>query len=198
MSNNDREKAIEDLKVVRSIMESCARRQRDTGIYFMIWGLLIPAATVVNYIIVHFERWNLFAPLWGTVIVLGCILSASTGIRRGRGGTMNHADRMQVAVWGGCIGVMAIMMALSFITGDIHLNLIMTVIALLMANAVFISAVMSGTRMLYVFAAGWAVAGIICAFLPQYTAPAVLGSVSFVLSFIPGLILELRYRNERI
>jgi len=198
MTDIDKQKAVEDLKIVRTIMETCARRQQDDGIYLIIWGLLIPVATGLNYLIVYLEKWQLFGPLWGGVMLIGCVLSAVTGFRRGSDRSMTHGAKIQAAVWVVSIFSIVLLMVTGFASGDIKRNMIMTVLSLIMANAIFISGMLSGTKMLKFVSGGWWAVGILCAFLPQYTAPAVVGAATFILSFIPGLILDRRYRNERL
>jgi len=194
MTDEDREKAAGDLKVVRTIMESCAKRQQNDGIYFIIWGLLIPLATGCNYLLVYLEKWNFFGPLWAVVMLTGGSLSFLVSLRRKRRGSVTHGARVQSALWLGCCFSIVLLMAASFLSGDVKINIIMMFVAFLMANTVFISGMLSGTGILKLLSSLWWAAGIICAILPEYDAPIVLGGATFVLSFIPGLILDRRYR----
>lgn len=196
MTDIDRKEAAENLKLVRTIMETCSRRQHDNGIHFIIWGLMIPIATGFNYLLVYLEKWKLIGPLWGIAALVGVVLSIVVSVRRRGPRVETHGAIVQVSVWIASWVTMVLMMAAGFITGGIKLNIMMMLIAFLMANAVFISGFLSGTRMLKLLAAGWWAAGIICIFTHEYKASMVVAIATFLFSFIPGVILDRKYRAE--
>ncbi|MBI9108122.1 MAG: hypothetical protein JEZ04_15340 [Spirochaetales bacterium] len=198
MNDIDRERAAENLKIVRTIMESCSRRQQDDGIHFIIWGLLIPVATGFNYLLVYLEKWKSIGLLWGTVALVGIVLSIVVSVRRRGARAETHGGRVQAAVWIACWITMMLIMAAGFITGGMKLNFMMMLIAFIMANAVFISGFLSGTRMLKLLAAGWWATGIVCAFTHEYTASIIVALATFLLSFIPGVILDRRYKAASV
>ena len=106
MAELDGKKAAEDLHVIRSIMEKCAARQQDDGIFLIIWGLLIPVATGINYLFAYAEKWKLIGPLWGVVMLAGAVMSAVAGKRRGAGRAATKAESLQTALWVACWGAL--------------------------------------------------------------------------------------------
>ena len=177
------------------MMESCSRRQQDNGIHFIIWGLLIPPATGINYLLVYLEKWNGLGPLWGVVGFLGFALSMFFSLKRRADTPSTHGGKVQAVVWIGCWISMILMIAGGFISGDMSLNMMMAVLAFMLATAVFVSGFLSGTAMLKYISAGWWAAGIICIFTHEYNASIVIGAATFLLSFIPGVILDQRARK---
>ena len=195
MTDIDRERAAEDLRVVRVMMESCARRQQDTGIYFIIWGLLIPPATGINYLLVHLEKWNGLGLLWGGVGLLGCALTILLSLKRQRYIQHTHGARVQGIVWIGSWVSIILMIGGGLISKDMSINMTMAVLAFMLATAIFVSGFLSGTVMLKYIAVGWWVTGIICIFTHAYDASIVIAVATFFLFFIPGIILDQRSRE---
>lgn len=197
MDDIDRKRAAGDLKVVRTMMENCSRRQQDDGIHFIIWGLLIPIATGFNYLLVYLEKWKMIGFLWGIAGAAGCALSIIVSIKRHRDIPSTHGGMVQASVWIASWISIILMLAAGFISGSMKLNMMMAILAFMLAGAVFVSGFLSGTAMLKYASAGWWAAGILCVFTHEYKASIVIAAATFILSFIPGVILDRRARETR-
>ncbi len=202
VGKEEKQRAEDDLKLIRSVMEACARKQQDNGIYHILWGSLIPAMTAVTYVLVSLKKFRFIGPLWGISMVLGAAAGILIGIKRRRR-VPSQADRFHSAIWlaaGGSICVVFILGYLPFFSAgrNIPLNILMMMLSFLLANAVFISGTLSAAGVLKFSAAGWWIAGIICFFMPQYRAPLVVAAATLLFELIPGIVLDRRYRNERL
>ena len=199
MTDKEREiasKAAEDLSIVRSIMEGCAARQEDSGIYMVVWGLLVPFAAGLNYFLVNLGLWNLSGPLWAVVMIAGGILSFAIGRRRRGERVSSRGGLMQASVWAaGWVGILVVL-AVGFISGRMGLNSMMLFIGCSLAAAFFVSGFMSGTSVMKLAACGWWIAGITAFFSPVYSSPLVIAGATVLFTFIPGLILDKKYRSH--
>ncbi len=202
MDKRERQGAEDDLKVIRSVMEACARKQQDSGIYYILWGSLIPAMTAVTYVLVSLKKFRFIGPVWGISMILGVAAGILIGIKR-RKRVPSRADRFHSAIWlaaGGSICVIFLLGYLPFFSAgrSIPLNILMMMLSFLLANAIFVSGTLSAAGVLKFSAAGWWIAGIICFFMPQYRAPIVVAAATLLFELIPGIVLDRRYRNERL
>ncbi|MCF6334722.1 MAG: hypothetical protein L3J12_03160 [Spirochaetales bacterium] len=194
----DIEKAIGDLELINNVMASCARKQEDYGVYFKIWGLLIPVAAVLNYLLVYAGKSSLVWFSWAAAMIFGILLSISISRKRKEGNADSTGAKLLTALWGSSWISIAVLMSVGMISRVLTLNGVMFTIPLIMAGSFFISGVLGGSSMLKVVAAGWWVSGVINAFLPPFWAPVFLAGSTFFLSFIPGLLLDRRYRIKKM
>ncbi len=192
----DQEKAFNDLDIIKKVMSSCAQKQEYDGIHFKIWGLLIPGATFLNYILTYFDLVSnkLIWILWIAVMIFGISLSIYFAVKRRKANTRSMGSKLLTATWGSSWISIAVLMAAGIISPALTMNGIMMMIALILAGGFFISGTLSGKRMLKITAAGWWALSIVIIVVPISLAPIFLAAATFFLSFIPGLILDRDYR----
>ncbi len=194
----DREKAIGDLELIKNVMVSCARKQEDNGIYFKIWGLLIPGAAVLNYLLVYAGKSNIVWIFWAAIMISGILLSIYISRDRRGGNVDSTGSKLISALWGSSWISIAVLMSVGMVSRVLSLNAVMFTISIIMAGAFFVSGVLGGSRMLKIVAAGWWVSGAANAFAPPVWAPILLAGSTFFFSFIPGLLLDRKYRIKNM
>ncbi len=190
----DSEKAIGDLELIKNVMASCARKQEDTGVYFKIWGLLIPGAAVLNYLLVYAGMSTMVWLFWAIVMVSGVLLSIYISRTRKGGNVNSTGAKLLSALWGSSWISIVVLMFVGMLSRALSLNAAMVTVSIIMAGAFFVSGALGGSRMLKIVAAGWWVSGVVNAFVPPVWAPVILAGSTFFFSFIPGVLLDRRYR----
>jgi len=196
MNQERKNQAVEDLKFVRKVMENCARKQQDDGVYFIIWGLLIPIATIVTNVCIHFEQYKLIGLVWLLSCLIGTFTSVFIGIKQNIKKTASQGVKLQSIIWLSCYISMLLMAISAFISKAIGFNEIMAMLSFILAIGVFISGFLSGTKLLRFMAIGWWITGMVCAFTKNYDASIVVTISTFCLFFIPGIILHLRSKKN--
>ena len=196
----DQEKALNDLDLIKKVMSSCAQKQEYDGIHFKIWGLLIPGATFLNYILTYFDLVSkiFIWILWIAVMIFGITLSIYFARRRKKVNKSSMGSKLVTATWGSNWISIALLMAAGIILPVLKMNVIMMMIALILAGGFFISGTLSGKRMLKITAAGWWILSILIILVPASLAPIFLAFATFFLSYIPGLLLDREYRIKTV
>ena len=192
----NQEKAFNDLDLIKKVMSSCAQKQEYDGIHFKIWGVLIPGATFLNYILTYFDlvsKRSIWI-LWIAVMIFGILLSIHFAQRRKKVNSSSMGSKLVTATWGSSWISITLLMAAEIFFPVLKMNVIMMMIALILAGGFFISGTLSGKRMLKITAAGWWALSIVIIVVPISLAPIFLAAATFFLSFIPGLILDRDYR----
>ncbi len=196
MDGMNREKAMEDLEVIRRVMEGCIQVQEREGIYFKIWGLLIPGAFIGNLVLVHFGRMYLAGFLWVAAMIAGIVASILGASRRKRVNHRSTGASLQKSIWLGSWISIAVVLTAGMTSRVVTISGSMMMIALVMGGSYFTSGTLSGSRMLRLAAVLWWVTGIITVFIPGEWAPYLVAAGTFFLSLIPGVILDRAYRKN--
>ncbi len=192
----DDEKVIGDIELIKKVMLSCARKQESNGIYFKIWGLLIPVATILDYIIVSAGKGNLIWLLWGITMLTGIVLSIRIARNRKGINTSSLGSKILSAVWINSWISIAAAIVLSIVFNVLPLNALMVFIAFIMAGSFYISGVLGESRILKVSAAGWWITGAAAAFIPLFWSSVLIAVSTFLFSFIPGLLLDRSFNRK--
>ncbi len=194
----DDDKVFSDLELIKNVMASCSRKQEDNGVYFKLWGILIPAATLLNYLLVYIGKSFMIWILWAVIMISGILLSTRISMKRKTVNTSSTGSKLISAIWGSSWISIALIVTVGMVSGILNLNAEMFMISTVMAVAFFVSGVLAGNSMLKIAAAGWWIFGAAIVFVPSVWAPALLGGGTFFLSFIPGLLLDRAYRIKNL
>lgn len=198
MSNDEQKsQAVEDLKFVRKIMENCAKKQQDDGIYYIVWGGIVPIATVLTYLFIQLEKFTAISWLWVFSIALGFVISFFVGKNRNTKKAQTQGEKLQSIIWLACYISLFLMAVSAYISKTIGFNETMAMLSFILAIAVFVSGFLSGTTLLKIMAIGWWITGFICSFTTGYNASIVVAISTFCLFFIPGIILYNRAKKTK-
>ena len=193
----DRERARSDLEYIRRTMQSVRRRNTVDGIYSVIWGILVPVCTALN--------WRLAGIMPSPVIVwwiglpAGGIISAFVGWRRSRGEArkpLMPEARMYYTVGALLISLWLITYVMGSVFRLFSTPQSLYILGLLLSVGYCLQAAFGGFKGLYLPALGWLVVAILQLLLPWPLSSLVFGFSCIPLQLVPGLVLTRMYRLE--
>ncbi len=112
----------QSLDIIRDMISSSRKNYSYNARYFLIWGWLILAAALIQYLAIIL-RWD-FNTLytWGAAIAMGGILQTIAIMKDTREKqATTFVDRCLTALWGGSAGVFFILMLIGFQYGWISI-----------------------------------------------------------------------------
>jgi len=191
-----------------SVRRSVDSYVTEGGVYFILWGLLIPVATALSYVLGAAGMGWAVAVVWVITWLSGGAGSAFLSRRRNPDGVGALAGKLYNGLWislGSGLLVLVAATVLPMIGTALDLTEVTGLglkdalfgIGLLMGLAFMVSGAFSSLRWMRPLALLWWVAGLVALFVPLIWAPAVIATATAVLNLIPGIILSKRYRSRR-
>ncbi|HEV2353335.1 MAG TPA: hypothetical protein VGR89_03785 [Puia sp.] len=103
----------ESLQVIQSMIEKAKNTVADNSFYFLLWGWLVFAGAVGQYVLAVFVRTDLNPLVWN-VMIIGFVVTAIRGIRQKRGRRVKtYVGEGLVNIWT-AIGVVQVLMVYVF------------------------------------------------------------------------------------
>ncbi|MEO5644555.1 MAG: hypothetical protein ABIQ40_17885 [Bacteroidia bacterium] len=84
MENEKPLNEIESLALISSMIRKTESALQDNGFYFLLWGWLVFAASVGQYILVKMNMPEISQYTWATLMPLGGLISALRGWKEGK------------------------------------------------------------------------------------------------------------------
>ena len=196
----DEQQAMSNLEYIRSVMRDVRRRNIIDGVYYLIWGIVIPACTALTWWLGFTGREGTIGTVWLIGMIAGALCCFVTGWSRSRGEaseSMRPESRLYNTVWilFGVTGLTTMIVSWGFAKLTLTESLFVLGLLLTMVHAV--DASFSGMRWMYAIAAGWLIFGTLGLWLPFLPAALLFGFATIPLGLIPGIILTRIYRRER-
>lgn len=195
----DEKKAGEDLAFIRNVMEGVRHRNIIDGIYYVIWGVIVPLCSVIDRRMLIAGRGETGGTVWLIGIGLGVVLCLGTGWLRGRKGIHGPRGaeaRLFYTAWIAFAATGAVLLAVGCGTGKLGLGQGLFVLGLLLAMVYAIDGSFGRLRGLFAVSAGWLLAGVAALWLSKEYASFVFGLTAVPLCLIPGLILIRMSRTD--
>ena len=163
---------------------------RSSAKYFMLWGALLTAISLVIYLVWYLTgnpRWNF---LWFAMPAIGYPLAAMMG-RFNPAQPQNEVSKMLGGVWG-VFGAFAITLsAIAIFLVPMHVTLIIVII---MGLAECMSGVLLKNRAIIVCGFLLGVGGAVFAMLVNGEAQLLIFTLGGILLLVTGLIMKLQYK----
>ena len=189
--------ALDDLQTIRKFLEAGQNCLEDTGVVFMLWGVLIPILTVLFYLggyLLGFDH-VVTRSVWQTGGTFGAAASILLGriASTGRSGS-SFASRLNTRLWIGYLVTLGVFVFMLAAGGIKPTPIFLSFIAALLGLAYWLYGALAGTvwfsRLGFVW---WGVA-VVFVLLDWPEASVLMAVTTFCCSFIPGFIL---YRKRK-
>lgn len=195
----DEQQARSDLEYIRSVMADIRRRNVIDGIYYMIWGVVIPLCTALTWWLGSSGKDNLIGMVWVIGTILGVLSSFITGWYRSRNGDESPQKpelRFYYTAWI-LFGITALtVLTVWWVFDKLSINESLFILGLLLAMVFALDASFSGMKWLYAVAAGWLIIGTLGLWLSFIQISLIFGFAAIPLELVPGAILTRIYRRE--
>lgn len=197
MINPDAQKAMDDLRVVREMIERTRRVTMESGVLFIWWGILSIVAICLNYYFQTRGWFKAIGIIWALFLVAGYAGTYVHLRKRKRNGVISFIDRLIGATWSAC-GITVIIFA--FIAppaGAFDWGYVPSMVTAVLALGVFITGALYEWRSLIYTALLWW-AGAIAMFLFEERGLLIMGILVGGLMVVLGFIAKARQKRERI
>lgn len=194
------ERALSDLEYIRNVMHMVRRRNTIDGIYYVIWGLVIPLCTTATLILARTAYAQAIGFVWMAGMLIGVVSCFIAGWLRGKNRQPEAPGRelmMYYTTWILFAIVYVIVVIVGWGFGKLTVPQALFILGLLLGFVYALDATFSGLRWMYLLSAGWLVSGTIAVFLPMETASIVFGFGTVPLELLPGLVLNRIYRQDK-
>src|SRR5580698_717548 len=102
----------ESLQVIQTMIEKAKTTVADNSFYFLLWGWLVFAAALLQYILVVFVKTPLNGMAWNLMFI-GFIVSSIRGARKQQRRVMTYIDEGLRHIWE-CILILQIVIVLIY------------------------------------------------------------------------------------
>ena len=194
--NEDQKKAMQDLQTIKSFLEEGQQALSDNGFHFMLWGILIPVATLGYRALLAWTQSGtaIMSIYWLCVSLAGALVSIIAGVRTGKKSrSKGYAVRVNALFWSGFFLSILVAIVVTFLGMKDASPMLLAYIALILGLAYWIHGSMIQLLWFRLLSTGWWVVAIAIAGNSWNIASTLLASATFALSFIPGFIL---YRKQ--
>ena len=194
--NEDQLKAMQDLQTIKGFLEEGQRALSDNGFHFMLWGILIPVATLGYRALIGWTQSGsaLLSIYWMCVCLAGALVSIVVGVRTGKKSrSRGYAVKVNALFWSGFFLSILVAFAVTFLGMKGASPMLLSYVALILGLAYWIHGSMIQLFWFRLLSIGWWVVAIAIAGNSWMIASTLLASATFALSFIPGFIL---YRKQ--
>lgn len=195
-SENRVAQAASDLDFIRKVMEASRYHSLKNGVFYQIWGLIIPLCSILNWILIHFELFRFIGLVWGIGIGLGSVSSFVIGFLKSKEEGDRVEDNLNGKVWIGILMGSVTILILELV-GILPLVYGLFSLCLLLMLGAVVEASLTGLKGFFLIAGGWLAVGISLIIFKDHAAPLFMGFMTFPLSFISGTILTILYKKEK-
>lgn len=189
----------EDLALIRQMMEAGRNRVAVSGIHFILWGVLLTLAFLLQYLSIHRYLPEMMVEIWAPMMVIGWIVEFWIARRRP---PVTRTSNPAVVAHSSCwttVGVITLLyFALSVATETFRPEIITILSAGLMGGAYWVTSAVTGVRWLRFIALGWWAVLAYATTLKVYGSEVllVMAASSALLLTLPGFVMRHLYDCE--
>jgi hypothetical protein len=103
------------MKIIREMIATSKNNLRDNSFFFLLWGWLVLAASLLHFVLLKAGWEYAFLP-WPVLMISGSIISVIAGYRMGRKAkVISHVDKMIIYLWYSFMVVIVIIIVMSIL-----------------------------------------------------------------------------------
>lgn len=184
--------------IIEQMINTAKKEIRDNGFFFLLWGWLVLAGAIADYIMLVVLKSEYHALAWAILMPLGAVISIIANIReskRKRGVKTYIDELMKYTVIAFVVSLVVVCFMMPFTHSW---RAFFPVLMILYATFLFVSGGALRFRPLqFGAAANWAFA--VAGFLVTYDFQLLLLAAAVLLGYIiPGYMLHVRYKRESV
>jgi hypothetical protein len=195
MTAPDVERAIDDLKVVRDMIERTRKATMESGILFIWWGFLSLVAIGLHYVFLAKDWLAQIGFIWSVFLIVGYVGTYLHLRKKHRSGVKSFIDRLIGTTWCAC-GISIIL--LTFVAPGLDVygwNYVPPMVTIILAVGVFITGMLYEWRSLSYIAFLWW-AGAIFMFIYQDANLLIMGGLIGGVMIAIGFAARTRFHRE--
>jgi hypothetical protein len=186
----------ESLLLIGQMIRTAQQKVQENGTIYLIWGWLVLAASLSQYILLTVVKWEYNFLPWPVLMILGAIISSIQGAKeKRREKVRTHLDQFMKYLW------IAFGVSLAFVLGymsKIGIQETYPLVLVVYGIGTFVSGGALNFRPLILGGIGCWILAVISVFV-AFEVQLLLLSLAIVVAFIiPGHILKSRAAHEKI
>ncbi len=191
------ENALEDIRLIKEMIEQTKRSNATYGGYFIGWGILVIIAVLVNYALIYWQRFNLIWVDWIVFMGVGTIVSIFDSKKKAeRERVRTYTAKALSHLWAGC-GMAFILVGFVFpLLGLYSYEAIPALVSLVAGVGMFVSGGMYEWPLLKWAGIVWWLGSIGLVFAHGLVQALLLCLLVLAGYLYPGIRLNLLYRKE--
>jgi hypothetical protein len=191
----DQQSAIEEIAIIKRVIEESRRFTFDNGKYYLLWGILIAVAVFVEYGLILTGNAGLSAWLWSVTVGIGWVISIIFGIREpSKPAGWPIGAKLVALVWASCGVAIMILGFIGPLSGALHDWAICPAIAAVMGAAYTISSLVYRLKWVTLVGIAWWI-GSLCMFaIGGINTLPIFGTMMILFQIVPGFIF---YRSSK-
>jgi hypothetical protein len=194
----DQQSAIEEIALIKRVIDESRRFAFDNGKYYLLWGALITLAIFAEYALILTnnagisELW-----LWIATIGIGWLISTIFGMReRSRPGSWPIGAKLIAVVWMSTGVAMTIIGFVGPMSGGLHSWAICPALAAVMGGSYTISSLVYRLRWVTFVGIAWWLGSLVMFFVKGINTLPIFGFMMILFQFIPGLIFYRSWKRN--
>jgi len=186
-----------DILFIKKIMNDSRQSALDSGKYYILWGVLIGFACIVNYILS--SSGSKISPnnFWLPFIAIGWGFSIYWGFKDSKKQkTVSLGKKVISAVWSAC-GISSLVITIAGqVSGTISVASICALITTIFGIGYFVAGVVYSDKMLMTLSFVWWIAASAMFFVKGAEILLVYGVFLLLFQVIPGFVLNYKWKRE--
>jgi hypothetical protein len=199
MPSSDIQRAMDDLKVVRHMIERTRKTTMESGILFIWWGFLSLVGVGLHYAFVAKGWFSQVGFIWSIFLIIGYLGTYLHLRAKHRSGVKSFIDRMIGTTWCAC-GISIII--LTFVAPALDVfewNHVPPMVTIILAAGIFITGMLYEWRALSTIAFLWWAGAVFMFIYPDanlLTMGGLIGGMMIVIGFAARIRFQ-RYNAHR-
>ena len=139
--NEGQKKALQDLQTIKGFLEEGQQALSDNGFHFMLWGILIPVATLGYRALLAWTQSGtaIMSIYWMCICLAGALVSVIAGVRTGKKSrSKGYAVRVNALFWSGFFLSILVAIVVTFMGMKEASPMLLAYIALILGLAYWI------------------------------------------------------------
>ncbi|MCL4511749.1 MAG: hypothetical protein M1470_11855 [Bacteroidetes bacterium] len=191
----DQQKAIEDVALIKRMMEESRQFTFDNGKSYIFWGILVTVGIFVTYGAVLTGNGDISGWIWIITIGIGWLFSILAGMKEHtKTRTWAFGGKLVGLIWASCGITMTILGFAAPLAGALHSWAISPAIATVMGAAYTMSSLVYRLKWVTMVGIAWWVGALAMFAVKGLVTLPIFGSMMILFQIIPGLVF---YRNSK-
>jgi len=193
----DQKSAIEELALIRRVMEESRRFAVDNGKYYLAWGIIITIAIFAQYAVILIDNESVSSWIWIVTVAFGWLISIVMGMREpSKPGVWTVGARLISLIWVSAGVSMTILGFVGGMTGAVHSWAICPVIATVMGGAYTTSSLVYRMKWLTMVGIAWWVGAIVMFAVEGLATLPIFGTMMILFQIVPGLVFYRTWKRN--
>jgi hypothetical protein len=195
----DERQAREEIQLIRTMVEKTRQATAESGALFIFWGVLCTLALLGNYILDALKLYHWIWANWVGMSVIGWIVTIIYSIRRGRRDTVQTYAQIAARHLYFACGFGFLLVGLLFPASGVYsYEAIPVLISAVSGILFFVLGGIFAWPFLKGIGLGWWAGAAVLSFFPAEIRILVFAGLFMVLFLFPAVVLQLKFRRERI